>query len=328
MRTPAFLIHHHGQPDVLTAGEVDLPPPAPSEIQIRQTAIGINFADIYQRRGSTGPHSTDVFPAVLGSQGAGVVTRVGTSVRDINVGQRVAYIQPGAYQMARNVQAERTVCLPDDVSDEIAAACLLRGLTAEYLLHRLPGRTETQTVLVHAAAGGMGSILCQWAASLGMTVIGTVGSEAKRTAARTFGCHQVINYRLEDFVQATLAYTEGRGVDVVFDAVGKDVFVPSLACLRPMGLAVNYGTASGDVTDLDLGLLHKNSLVVTRPTLRTFITNACELREAASRFFDALACGCILPSIGHRYAFADIPSAHADLESRSTTGTIIALVPS
>ncbi|MFA7506197.1 MAG: quinone oxidoreductase [Burkholderiaceae bacterium] len=326
MKTTAIQIDEHGGPEVLRTVEVDVGEPGPGEVRIRQTAIGVNFADIYQRRGGHGPHSAAPFPLVLGAQGAGVVEAVGAGVAGLPVGRRVAYFHPGAYQEIRNVPAARVIPLPPDITEEIAGATLLRGMTAEYLLRRLYVVKPGDTVLVHAAAGGMGVILSQWARALGATVIGTVGSPEKIEVALAHGCHHVIDYRREDFVARTLELTGGEGVPVVFDAVGKDVFLPSLECLRPLGLAINYGTASGDVEGLDLNLLHSKSLSVCRPTLRTFIANSADMLRGADSVFEAVQAGRVRLEVGHRYPLAEARRAHEDLENRRTTGAI-ALVP-
>ena len=322
----AIHIHRHGDADVLEPAVVAVTSPGPGEVQVRQTAIGLNFADIYQRRGSHGPHTSAPFPLTLGAQGAGVVQAVGAAVTGFAVGQPVAYLHPGAYQVTRNVPASRVVPLPDWISEEIAGANLLRGLTAEYLLRRLHRVLPGEAVLVHAAAGGMGTILSQWARALGATVIGTVGSAAKAEIALAHGCHHVIDYRREDFAARTLELTAGAGVHVVYDAVGKDVFLASLRCLRQRGLAVNYGTASGDVENFDLQLLHAKSLSVCRPTLRSFVADPLELRQSADAFFDAVRGGAVRLAVGHRYALADVQRAHRELEGRATTGATV-LIP-
>lgn len=325
-QTSAIQIHRHGGPEVLQAVGVDVPPPGPGELQIRQSAIGLNFADIYQRRGSHGPHTAAAFPITLGAQGAGVVQALGQGASGWRVGQPVAYLHAGAYQVLRNVPAARVVALPGHISEDMAGANLLRGLTAEYLLHRLHVVQPGEAVLVHAAAGGMGLLLTQWARALGATVIGTVGSTEKAEVARAHGCHHVIDYRQEDFVARTLALTGGAGVAVVFDAVGKDVFVPSLQCLRVRGLAINYGTASGDVEGFDLQLLHPKSLSVCRPTLRSFVAGPTELQQSAAIFFEAVRRGDVRLAVGHRYPLADVQRAHRELEGRATTGATV-LIP-
>jgi NADPH2:quinone reductase len=326
LSSPAVHVHRQGGPEVLERVTVQVPPPAEGEVRIRQSAIGLNFADIYQRRGSHGPHAAAAFPLTLGAVGAGTVEALGPGVGHLQPGQRLAYLHAGAYQIVRNVPAHRVVLLPDWISEEAAGATLLRGLTAEYLLRRLYAVQPGESVLVHAAAGGMGVLLSQWARALGATVIGTVGAPAKAEVALAHGCHHVIDYRAEDFVARTLALTGGAGVSVVYDAVGRDVFVPSLQCLRPRGLAVNYGTASGDVEGFDLQLLHAKSLSVCRPTLKTFVADPLELQQAAHAFFDAVRRGDVRLDACQRFAFDDVRQAHAALEGRATTGATV-LIP-
>ncbi|RZI68624.1 MAG: quinone oxidoreductase [Variovorax sp.] len=326
MQTTAIHIRAHGGPEVLDAVQVEVGEPGPGEVRIRQSAIGLNFADIYQRRGAHGPHTAAPFPLTLGAQGAGKVDALGAGVDTLRVGQPVAYFQPGAYQAVRNVAASRVIALPDDVSEEVAGATLLRGLTAEYLLRRLYVVKPGDAVLVHAAAGGMGVILSQWARALGAVVIGTVGSDAKKPIALAHGCHHVIDYRSEDFAARTNELTGGQGVAVVYDAVGKDVFVPSLDCLRPLGMAINYGTASGDVEGFDLQRLHAKSLSVSRPTLRTFIADPADLQKGAAALFDVVRSGHLKLEVQRRYALTDVRRAHEELESRATTGAAV-LVP-
>jgi NADPH2:quinone reductase len=326
MRTAAVQIRAHGGAEVLEHVEVDVGEPGPGEVRIRQSAIGLNFADIYQRRGAHGPHAAAPFPLTLGAQGAGVIEAAGPDVSGLRVGQSVAYFHPGAYQVVRNVPASRVIPLPDGISEAVAGATLLRGLTAEYLLRRLYAVAPGDTVLIHAAAGGMGVILSQWARALGAIVIGTVGSDAKLPIALAHGCHHAIDYRRDDFVARTLALTEGRGVAVVYDAVGKDVFVPSLDCLRPRGMAINYGTASGDVEGFDLQRLHAKSLSICRPTLRTFIADPGDLQRSATALFDAVREGKLRLEVARRYRLAEVRRAHEELESRATTGAAV-LVP-
>ena len=326
MRSTTVRIHAHGEADALQLEQVDVAEPGPGEVRLRQSAIGLNFADIYQRRGAHGPHSAAPFPLTLGAQGAGVIDAVGDGVTSLAVGQSVACLHPGAYQAVRNVPAARVIALPDGITEEIAGATLLRGLTAEYLLRRLFVVKPGDAVLVHAAAGGMGVILSQWARALGATVIGTVGTAAKMEIALAHGCHHVIDYRHEDFVVRTLEVTGGQGVAVVYDAVGKDVFVPSLECLAPRGMAINYGTASGDVEGFDLQRLHAKSLSVSRPTLRTFIATPDDLQRSAGALFEAVHCGSVRLAVNRRYPLAEVRRAHEELESRSTTGAAV-LVP-
>lgn len=323
MTSQAVLAWCHGGPEVLELSEIDVPPPGPGEIRIVQQAIGVNYADIYQRKGAHGPNQTATFPVILGSEGAGIVEAVGADVIDFAVGDAVAYLMPGAYARVRNLPAGRALKLPDGLSIEQAGGTLLRGMTAEYLLHRLYQVRPGDRILVHAAAGGMGQILTAWGRALGAVVIGTVGSEIKASIARDCGCHHVINYRTEDFARRVLELTGGEGVHVVYDAIGKDVFVPSLACLRVRGLAVNFGTASGDVEAFDLQILHPKSLSVCRPTLRSFTITTEELRQSAATYAAAVRRGDVPATISHHYALADIVQAHIDLESRSTAGAIV-----
>jgi len=327
MKTSAIQIHRHGGPEVLEFVQVDVAPPAPGEIQIRQSAIGLNFADIYQRKGSHGPHGTAVFPLVPGAQGAGVVKALGIGVTGFLIGQPVAYVHAGAYQVVRNLPASQAVALDDRVSLEAAGANLLRGLTAEYLLRRLYVVRPGDPVLVHAAAGGMGVLLSLWARALGATVIGTVGSPAKKAVALAHGCHHVIDYRAEAFAPRVLELTGGEGVAVVYDAVGRDAFLPSLDCLRSRGIAISYGTASGDVQAFDLQRLHARSLSVCRPTLRSFIADPRELQAAAAALFEAVDVGHVRLEVGSRYSFAEVQQAHRELEARTTTGAPVLLVP-
>lgn len=326
MKTVAVHIRSHGGPEVLELVDLDVGSPAPTEVRIRQSAIGLNFADIYQRRGGHGPHAPTPFPITLGAQGAGVIDAVGDAVTHLRPGQSVAYFHAGAYQAVRNVPASRVIALPEGITEEAAGATLLRGLTAEYLLRRLFVVKPGMPVLVHAAAGGMGVILSQWARALGATVIGTVGSPEKKDIAAAHGCHHVIDYRAEDFVARTLELTDGAGVAVVYDAVGKDVFVPSLECLRPLGMAINYGTASGDVEGFDLQRLHARSLSVSRPTLRTFIADPADMQRGAAALFDVVQAGQLKLEVNRRYALRDVRRAHEELESRSTVGAAV-LVP-
>lgn len=323
MKTQAVLIRRHGGPDVLEYTDVDIGEPAQGQVRVRQTAIGLNYADIYQRQGEAGPHETRSFPVVLGSQGAGVVDAVGAGVDDVRVGDEVAYIHPGMYARHVIVPADRTLPVSAEMPADLAAAFLLRGLTAEYLLHRLFQVQPGDPILVHAAAGGMGEVLCQWARALGATVIGTVGSPGKVQIAQAHGCHAVVEYRSPDMAERVLALTDGKGVKVVYDAVGRDAFLPSLDCLAPRGMAINYGTASGNVQAFDLQRLHSRSLSVCRPTLRSFIATREDLVDAAQRFVRALAAGDVKLAVSRSYALADIRQAHQDLESSRTTGASI-----
>lgn len=268
--THAIRVHEYGGPETLTWEEVEVGEPGPGEIRVKQTAIGLNYIDVYVR---TGLYPQDALPFVPGMEGAGVVTAVGEGVRDLKVGRRVAYAGPiGGYAEERLIAADRVVRVPQGVSDETAAAIMLKGMTAQYLLRRTYKVGPDTTLLFHAAAGGVGMIACQWAAALGAKVIGTVGSAGKALIARSHGCTHVINYREEDVVAKVQAYTKGEGVDVVYDSVGKDTFPASLDCLKRRGMWVSFGQASGPVPEFRINLLaQKGSLFATRPALGDYI---------------------------------------------------------
>ena len=323
MRTGCIRIHRHGGPEVLHYETVELAPPGPGEVLLRQTAIGVNYADIYQREGGHGPHDSQAMPFVPGAQGVGVVEAVGAGVDGFAAGDRVALIAPGAYAERRLVPAERLLHLPDDITDEAAAALLLRALTAEYLLCRLFRVQPGQSVLVHAAAGGVGLVLGRWAHALGARTIGTVGSEAKAGVARAHGYDEVIVDPGGGFAGAVLALTDQVGVDVVYDGVGKTAFLPSLDCVKPMGMVISFGTASGDVGMFDLQALHRKSIIVTRPTLRTWIASRRDYEAAGDAVFEAIRSGTIGDIPVRRYALRDAALAHAELQSRRTTGALV-----
>ena len=293
-------------------------------MRIRQTAIGLNFIDIY---GRTGLYPQPSFPFIPGMEGAGVVTAVGEGVRDLKVGRRVAYAgQIGAYAEERLIAADRVVKLPDKIDDRIAASIMLKGMTAQYLLRRTYKVGAKTTLLFHAAAGGVGLIACQWAASLGATVIGTVGSAGKALTARAHGCAHVINYREEDFVTMVKAYTDGKGVDVVYDSIGKDTFPASLDCLKPLGLWVSFGQASGPVPEFKITLLsQKGSLFATRPSIGSYTATRKDLVETAKDLFDVVGSGKVRITVNQTYPLADAARAHADLEARLTTGSTLLL---
>lgn len=322
MKTKAVVINSIGSSDVLEIQEVDVGDPKEGEVRIRQHIIGVNFSDIYQRRGAHGPYGISVFPTVIGGEAAGFVEAIGPGVVGFSLGQRVASLYPGAYQLTRNVPVQSVIPLPDAISLEIAGSSLVRGLTAEYLLRRLYSVKPGDVVLIHAAAGGMGLILSQWARSLGAIVIGTVGSQQKIDLACSNGCHHVINYREADFASKVLEITHDRGVDVVYDAVGKDVFLDSLKCVKTLGFVISYGTASGDVEAFDLQLLHSKSIIVARPTLRSFITAPGDMQRGATVFFDAIQNDMIHPSVRQLYPFESVRIAHKNLEDGETTGSV------
>ncbi|HEX5043724.1 MAG TPA: quinone oxidoreductase [Candidatus Polarisedimenticolaceae bacterium] len=323
MERSVIRIHRTGGPEVLSFEEETLPPPAQGEVQLRQTAVGLNFIDVYHR---TGLYPLPL-PAVLGREAAGVVEAVGAGVASLQPGMRVAYpMATDAYASARNIRADLVVPLPDGIEDGKAAAMMLKGLTAWYLLRRTFPVTRGTAVLVHAAAGGVGLIACQWAAALGATVLGTVGSRAKAELAAAHGCAHPIVYTEEDFVARVRTLTGGRGVDVVYDSVGKDTFPRSLDCLRPKGLVALFGQSSGPVPPFDLQVLsQKGSLFVTRPTLATYIAERAELQAGAAELFEAVQRGQVRIEIGGTYPLRDVQQAHRDLEARKTTGSTILL---
>lgn len=321
----AIQIHRFGGPEVMVLEDVDLAAPAPGEAQIRHTAIGVNFIDTYRR---SGIYPLLKFPFRLGQEGAGVVVAVGDNVRTLKIGDRVAYGADvhGAYAEMVNAKAERLVKIPDGVSDETAAGAMLKGFTAWMLLRRVHPVQQGETVLIHAAAGGVGLIACQWAKHLGATVIGTVGSQAKAELARAHGCDHTILYGSENFPARVAEITNGKKVPVVFDAVGKDTFYGSLDCLAKRGLMVNYGNASGLAPDFSPNLLRdKGSLVFTRPSMRHFVETTEELNEAAGEIFSLLASGAVKIDIRQRFKLAEAKAAHEALHARNTTGATILL---
>jgi NADPH2:quinone reductase len=320
----AVRIEKHGGPEVLKIEDIDVGEPGPDELRIRQTAIGLNFIDTYHRSGLY-PLK---LPSGIGSEGAGVVEAVGAGVADFKRGDRVAYAGLlGAYADVRLVPAARVVRLPSYVDDETAAALMLKGMTAYYLLHLTFPVHRGDWILVHAAAGGVGSVLVPWAKSIGARVIGTAGGAEKCALAREYGCDHAIDYRAQDFVAEVKRITEGRGVDVVYDAVGKDTLVKSLDCLKRRGMAVTFGNASGKPPAIEPHLLTaKGSLYLTRPTLADYVTTRKELDQAAEAVFDAVKKETIKADVRQRYALRDVAQAHADLEARKTTGTTL-LIP-
>lgn len=323
--TKAIRVHEYGGPEVLKWEEAEVGAPGPGEVRIKQTAVGLNFIDVY---GRTGLYPQDKLPFIPGMEGAGVVTAVGEGVRDLKVGRRVAYAGPmGAYAEERLIAAERVVRIPDGVDDETAAAIMLKGMTAQYLLRRTYKVGPETTLLFHAAAGGVGMIACQWAASLGATVIGTVGSSGKALIARSHGCTHVINYREEDVVAKVKDYTKGEGVDVVYDSIGKDTFPMSLDCLKRRGMWVSFGQASGPVPEFRINLLaQKGSLFTTRPALGDYIATRKELVSTANDLFGVIAKGKVRIAVNQTYALSDAERAHRELEGRLTTGSTL-LIP-
>lgn len=318
-------IHAHGGPDVLTLEDLPLGPPGKGEVQIEHKAIGLNFIDTYFRSGLYPPPA---LPFTPGNEGAGTITAIGQGVEGLRKGDRVAYVGTlGAYAAARNIPAASLVKVPGKVAFEQAAAMMLKGLTAEYLLFRTFKVKKGHTILVHAAAGGTGLILCQWSKALGATVIGTVGSEDKAKLAKKHGAHHVINYAKEDFATRVKDITKGALCDVVYDGVGAATFPGSLDCLKPFGMFVSFGNASGPVAAFDLGLLsRKGSLYATRPTLFTHIGQRATYEAMARRLFRAVGDGTLSIPARNSFALEKAADAHRALESRATTGSTI-LVP-
>lgn len=320
----AIRFHEHGGPEVLKAEDVDVGEPGPGELRIRHTAIGVNFVDTYQRSGLY-PVQT---PAVAGQEGAGVVERVGEGVEGFAEGDRVTYTGVvGSYCEARLLPADRALKIPDGVTEETAAAVLLKGLTVQYLIHRTYAVSRGETVLWHAAAGGVGLIACQWLSALGVEVIGTMSTAEKAERARAAGCAHTVLYTQESFVDRVREITDGALLPVVYDSVGADTWEGSLDCLRPRGLMVSFGNASGPVTGVDLGILaRKGSLYVTRPTLGTYIATREDLEETADSLWAAVLSGKVEIEPSRRYPLEEAAQAHRDLEGRETTGSVV-LVP-
>ncbi len=320
----AIRLHATGGPEQLALEEFAPGPPARGEAQVRHTAIGLNYIDVYDR---TGLYPVSL-PAGIGREAAGVVTRLGPGVRGLRVGDRVAYVhsEPGSYCELRNVPARVLVRIPRDVADETAAAVMLKGLTAHYLLRRTYRVRKGDWILVHAAAGGVGLLLTQWARALGAKVIGVVGSDAKAASARRHGCHHVLVMGRDSLVERVRELTRGAGVQVVYDSVGKDTFMDSLDCLRPLGMMVTYGNASGPPPAISpLELARRGSLFLTRPSLFTYIAARRDLEAAASELFAAVRARRIRVRIGQRYPLARAADAHRDLEARRTTGSTVLL---
>jgi NADPH2:quinone reductase len=321
----AIRIHKPGGPEALSFDEVEVGAPGPGQIRLKQTAVGLNFIDVYHR---TGLYPIAQLPAVIGMEAAGVVEAVGPGVEGLKAGDRVAYGGGplGAYAEARLIDAAKVVKLPEAIEERIAAAIMLKGMTAHYLLRRVYQVKAGDTILVHAAAGGVGLILCQWAKALGATVIGTVGSKEKAEQARAHGCDHPILYREEDFAARTREITKGEGVPVVYDSVGKDTFMKSLDALRPFGVMALFGQSSGPVPPVDLGILaQKGSLYVTRPTLMTYVAKRPDLEWAARELFEVVGSGKVKIEINQTYPLAETARAHRDLEARKTTGSTLLL---
>ena len=321
----AVRVHKVGGPEVLTYEEITVPAPGPGQIRVKQHAVGVNFVDAYFRMGLY--PAPGGLPFIAGNEAAGEVVEVGPGVSEFKRGDRVAYVQgPGCYTQERLVPAERAVKLPANISYEQAAAVMLKGLTVEYLLRRTFKVEKGTTLLIHAAAGGIGLILCQWAKHLGATVIGTVGSKDKAELARANGCHHTILYRDEDFVARVKEITAGKLCDVVYDGIGKTTFPGSLDCIRPLGMFVSFGSASGPIEAFNINLLQfKGSLFATRPTLNTYAAKREDLLAMAAELFAVVGSGAVKVPINQKYPLRDAAKAHRDLESRATTGSSILL---
>jgi NADPH:quinone reductase len=320
----AIRIHETGGPEVLRWEPVEIGKPGPGEVLVRNTALGLNYIDTYHRSGLY----PVPLPATLGMEGAGVVEAVGPKVNEFKAGDRVAYAQPiGAYAELALRPADRLVKVPAGIDDATAAAMMLKGLTAHYLLRRTFRVRKGDAILVHAAAGGVGQILCQWGRHLGAIVIGTVGSDEKLPLAKKAGCRHVIVMSREDLAARVRALTKGEGVPVVYDGIGKDTFESSLDCLRPLGLMVSYGNASGPVPPVNLGVLsQKGSLFITRPTLMTYVAKRDDLVKGARELFAVVKSGAVKIRINQSYPLREAAQAHRDLEARKTTGSTV-LVP-
>ena len=322
--THAIRIHELGGPDVLRWETIDVADPGPGEAVVRQTAAGLNFIDVYHR---TGLYKMPSMPGIIGNEGAGVVEAVGDGVTEVAVGDRVAYCMSlGSYTQRRCIASRLLVKLPDAITDEQAAAVMLKGCTVQYLIRRTYPVTSGQTVLYHAAAGGCGLIACQWLKHLGVTVIGTVGTREKAELAQAHGCDHPVVYTEESFVDRVKELTDGKGVPVVFDSVGKDTFDDSLECLQPRGLMVSFGNASGAVDPVPpVTLAMKGSLFLTRPTLATYTATRDELESTTAELFDVVAKGAVRIEINQSYALEYAAQAHRDLEERKTTGSTVLL---
>jgi NADPH2:quinone reductase len=321
----AVRVHQHGGPEVLTYEQVEVGAPGPGQVKIKQYAAGLNFIDTYFR---SGLYKAPSMPFISGNEGSGEVTAVGEGVTDLKAGDRVGYVLPlGCYAEERLAPADRLVKLPANITGEQAAAMMLKGMTVSYLVKRTFVVKKGHNVLIHAAAGGVGLIACQWANHIGANVIGTVGSKDKAELAKANGCHHTILYREENWVERVSEITKGEKCDVVYDGVGNDTFPGSLDCLKPLGMFVSYGSASGPIKAFDINLLQfKGSLFATRPTLNTYAAKRADLVAVADELFQVVGSGAVTIPVNQKYALKDARKAHEDLEGRKTTGASI-LVP-
>ena len=320
----AIRVHEHGGPEVLKWESYDVGQPGPGQVRLKHTAVGLNYIDTYQRSGLY----KMPLPFIPGSEAAGVVEAVGPDVKELKVGDRVAYAGAiGAYSDERLAPAEKLVKLPDGISDQQGAAMMLQGMTVQYLLRRTYQVKKGDIILAHAAAGGVGLIMCQWAKHLGATVIGTVSTEEKAALAKAHGCDYPIIYTKEDFVAKVKEITKGAGVPVVYDSVGKDTFYKSLDCLAPLGLMASFGQSSGPYGPVDVGILAaKGSLFLTRPSLNTYTAKREDLVKTANDLFDVVKSGAVKINVNQTFALKDAAESHRALEGRKTTGSVV-LVP-
>ena len=321
----AIQVHKPGGPEAMLWEEVQVGDPGKGQVRLRQSAVGLNYIDVYFR---TGMYPAPSSPFTPGMEGVGVVEAIGAGVHNVAIGDRVAYGKNlGGYAEVRLIDADFVIPLPDDISDETAAAMMLQGMTTEYLLERCFPVQKGQTILFHAAAGGVGLMVCQWARAVGAHVIGTVGSPEKARLAQAHGCEHTILYRDEDFVARVKALTGGKGVPVVFDGVGKDTFMKSLDCLQPRGMMVSFGNASGKVDPLDIGVLSaKGSLYVTRPTLMSYTATPEDFRTSANRVISMVQDGHLAIEVHQTFPLRDAAEAHRALEGRATTGSTVLTV--
>ncbi len=329
VKAGSILLHEHGGPDVLKLEETEIGDPGPGEIRLKQTAIGINFSEVHTRKKPGGTHSNPL-PLILGREAAGIVESIGPDVEGFEIGQRVAYglrRQQGAYTECRLIPAHELIALPDGISDETAAAIMVKGMTACYLVRQTFKVGPGHTVLVQAAAGGVGTLLCQWAHHLGATVLGTVSSQAKADHAKAHGCDHPINYREENFSLRARELTNGEGVDVVYDPIGKPTWEGSFKSLKRRGLMVNYGWAGGRVTELEpLDLMDMGSLTFTKTALYNYANTRGNMLELANALFDVVSSGAVKVEIGQRFDLKDARLAHAALETGKTVGSTV-LIP-
>jgi len=324
----AAVIHEQGAPDVFRLEEVRVPEPGPGEVRLRNTAVGVNYVDTYHRRGMPHPWPVPPLPVVLGFEACAEVLAVGPGVTGFSLGDRVAHALPphGAYCQERVYPAEKLIAVPDGIDDRTVAGMMLKGLTAQYLLRRTHRVEPGDTILVHAAAGGMGQILCQWGKALGATVVGTVSTDEKAASARAAGCDHPVVYTRDAFLPVVREVTEGRGCDVVYESIGKDTFRESMDCLRPMGMLASYGHASGAPDPVDVVELGaKGSLFLTRPAIMHYMAEREHLVAGAHELFDVVLSGAVKIAVNHLYPLREVAAAHRAIEERRTTGSTVLL---